>query len=63
MAYGIMHTPPLVIDERVVAPGRIPTKDELKGRLREAMGKTSRLTGGDRSTIERALQSGQPTFI
>jgi small redox-active disulfide protein 2 len=35
MAYGVMHTPALVIDERVVASGRVPSQDELKGWLRE----------------------------
>ena len=30
MEYGIMHTPALVIDEKVVLSGRIPSKDELK---------------------------------
>ena len=33
MEYGIMHTPALVIDEKVVLSGRIPSKDELKSLL------------------------------
>lgn len=34
MAYPIMTTPALVIDEQVVASGRIPGKDELLGWLK-----------------------------
>jgi len=30
MAYGIMHTPALVIDGKVVASGRVPNEKELK---------------------------------
>jgi small redox-active disulfide protein 2 len=30
MAYGIMHTPGLVIDEKVVLSGRLPSMEELK---------------------------------
>ena len=33
MEYGIMHTPALVIDEKVVLSGRIPSRDELKSLL------------------------------
>jgi small redox-active disulfide protein 2 len=29
MAYDILSTPALVIDERVVASGRVPRKDEI----------------------------------
>ncbi len=31
MALGIMSTPALVIDEKVICTGRIPTKDEISG--------------------------------
>ena len=34
MAYPIMTTPALVIDEVVSASGRIPSKDEIAGWLR-----------------------------
>lgn len=30
MNYGVMSTPALVIDEKVVVSGRIPTKEEIK---------------------------------
>jgi small redox-active disulfide protein 2 len=30
MAYGIMHTPGLVINEKVVLSGRLPSSSELK---------------------------------
>ncbi|MEI7725066.1 MAG: thioredoxin family protein [Bacteroidota bacterium] len=30
MKYGVMSTPALVIDEKVVLKGRIPSSDELK---------------------------------
>ncbi len=30
MKYGIMHTPALVIDEKVVLSGRVPSRNELK---------------------------------
>ena len=34
MAYPIMTTPALVIDESVKASGRLPSKDEIAGWLR-----------------------------
>ena len=34
MAYPIMTTPALVVDEQVLASGRIPSKDELLGWLK-----------------------------
>lgn len=33
MEYGIMHTPALVIDEKVVISGRIPSKNDLEDLL------------------------------
>lgn len=33
MGYGIMHTPALVIDGKVVASGRVPNEKELKNLL------------------------------
>lgn len=30
MKYGIMATPALVIDEKVVVKGRVPSKEEIK---------------------------------
>ncbi len=30
MEYGVMHTPALVVDEKVVMSGRLPTKKDLK---------------------------------
>ncbi len=30
MEYGILHTPGLVINEKVVMSGRLPTTDEIK---------------------------------
>ena len=30
MKYGVMSTPALVIDEKVVMKGRVPSSDELK---------------------------------
>lgn len=30
MSYGVMTTPALVIDQKVVAKGRIPSKSEIK---------------------------------
>ena len=33
MEYGIMHTPALVINEKVVLSGRVPSRKELKSLL------------------------------
>ncbi|NBC83687.1 MAG: thioredoxin family protein [Bacteroidetes bacterium] len=30
MGYGVMHTPGLVINEKVVFSGRVPSKEEIK---------------------------------
>jgi small redox-active disulfide protein 2 len=35
MAYGVMRTPALVINEKIKAFGRIPTKDEIKKYIKE----------------------------
>ncbi len=35
MNYGIMHTPALVINEKVVLSGRLPSKSELLGLLKK----------------------------
>jgi hypothetical protein len=37
MKYPIMYTPGLVINEKLVSAGRIPTMDEIKGWLAEAL--------------------------
>jgi small redox-active disulfide protein 2 len=33
VGYGVMSTPALVVDERVVAAGRVPTKAQIAGLL------------------------------
>ena len=38
MSYGIMSTPGLVINEKVVSQGRVPSVDTLKGVILEAVG-------------------------
>jgi len=30
MKYGVMSTPALVVDEKVIMKGRVPSSDELK---------------------------------
>lgn len=37
MKYPVMFTPALVVNEKVVCAGRIPTVDEVVGWLREAL--------------------------
>ena len=35
MEYGVMRTPALVINEKVIVQGRIPKKDEIKKLLQK----------------------------
>ncbi len=35
MAYDVMTTPALVVDEKVLSSGRIPSREEIKGWLTE----------------------------
>ena len=37
MKYGVMRTPALLINEKVVMQGKIPKKEELKEVLRKAL--------------------------
>lgn len=37
MGYGVLATPGLVINERVVVNGRVPSADEVAGWLNEAL--------------------------
>jgi small redox-active disulfide protein 2 len=39
LAYPILTTPGLVIDEKVVCSGKIPSKDEMKKYIKEAANK------------------------
>lgn len=36
MAYGVMMTPALVIDNKVIVKGRVPSEDEIVTMLKEA---------------------------
>jgi len=38
MAYGVMRTPALVVNEKVVVSGRVPTKDELVTMIASLLG-------------------------
>lgn len=40
LAYPILTTPGLVIDEKVVCSGRLPSKDEVKKYIKDAAIKT-----------------------
>jgi hypothetical protein len=35
MAYGVMMTPALVINEKVIFSGRIPSKTEIKNQIEQ----------------------------
>jgi small redox-active disulfide protein 2 len=35
--YGVLATPGLVVNEKLVSSGQVPTRDEIKGWLREAL--------------------------
>ncbi len=37
MKYGLLYTPGLVVNEKLVSAGRIPMVDEIKGWLQEAL--------------------------
>jgi small redox-active disulfide protein 2 len=37
MSYGIMRTPALVVDEKVIMYGRVPTVSEIKDLLQKAI--------------------------
>jgi len=47
MQYGVMTTPGVVIDEKVVHAGGIPTRDVIEGWLKGATDNVSGSTGGD----------------
>ena len=36
MAYGVMGTPAIVIDEKVVSSGRVPAKSQVMEMIRKA---------------------------
>jgi small redox-active disulfide protein 2 len=40
MAYPVMTTPALVVNEAVKVSGRIPSKDEIRQWLRDSLGST-----------------------
>jgi small redox-active disulfide protein 2 len=38
MAYGVMSTPAIVIDEKVVSAGKVPAKSQVIAMIRSAQG-------------------------
>ena len=38
MAYGVMSTPAIVIDEKVVSAGKVPAKSQVMSMIRSAQG-------------------------
>jgi small redox-active disulfide protein 2 len=38
MAYGVMSTPAIVIDEKVVSAGKVPAKSQVVAMIRSAQG-------------------------
>lgn len=38
MAYGVMSTPAIVIDEKVVSSGKVPAKSQVIAMIRSAQG-------------------------
>ena len=38
MAYGVMSTPAIVIDEKVVSTGKVPAKSQVIQMIRQVMG-------------------------
>ncbi len=38
MAYGVMSTPAIVIDEKVVSAGKVPAKSQVMTMIRSAQG-------------------------
>ena len=38
MAYGVMSTPAIVIDEKVVSTGKVPAKSQVIQMIRQAVG-------------------------
>lgn len=47
MKYGVMMTPALAIDGKVVVSGRVPTKDEIKKWISGKPAKKAEECGGD----------------
>jgi len=51
VAYGVMQTPGLVIDDEVVATGRIPSPNEIIGWLQTARVSLYKVRAGGRVSI------------